>query len=171
MRLNFDTCLKLVLEHEGGFVDHPSDPGGMTNLGITRAVYEKHIQREASEEDMRGLTFQDVRPIYRKSYWNSLRCDDLPLGVDYSVFDFGVNAGVSRSAKTLQKIVGAKQDGVIGTRTLEAVGKIDVYVLLNELKEERQAFYESLNHFTVFGKGWTRRNQATFNQAIEMIVV
>ena len=92
MKKNFDKCLAMLLKHEGGFVDHPKDPGGMTNLGVTKAVYDKWIGRESTEEEMRGLTQDDVAPIYKKNYWDRCKCDDLPSGADWSVFDWAVNS-------------------------------------------------------------------------------
>jgi len=96
---NFSKCLSMLLHHEGGFVNHPDDPGGMTNLGVTKAVYEKYIGRNATEAEMKALTQTEVSPIYKTNYWNRGKCDDLPSGVDWSVFDWGVNSGMGRAAK------------------------------------------------------------------------
>jgi hypothetical protein len=97
MKKNFDHCLDMLLEHEGGFVNHPKDPGGMTNLGVTRATYEQYMGRGVTEAEMRALTVADVAPIYRAEYWDKARCDDLPSGLDWAVFDWGVNSGMSQS--------------------------------------------------------------------------
>lgn len=121
MKQNFDKCLTMLLKHEGGFVDHPKDPGGMTNLGVTKAVYDKWIGRESTEAEMRGLTQDDVAPIYKKNYWDRCKCDQLPSGADWSVFDWAVNSGTGRASKAMQKIVGAKQDGAIGPKTLQMI--------------------------------------------------
>ena len=123
MRDNFEQCMGWLLEHEGGYVNHPSDPGGETNLGVTRAVYEQYAGRQVMDGEMEGLTHDDVYPIYRENYWNRVRGDDLPSGVDWSVFDWGVNSGTSRAAKALQRIAGVEQDGGIGPMTLQAVLK------------------------------------------------
>ena len=114
MKDNFDECLKMLLHHEGGYVNHPKDPGGETNLGVTKRVYEKW----GGTKDMKDLTFDDVAPIYKKNYWNRCKCDDLESGVDWVVFDWAVNSGTGRSAKAIQKICGAAQDGAIGPKTL-----------------------------------------------------
>jgi lysozyme family protein len=121
---NFSKCLDMLLHHEGGFVNHPDDPGGMTNLGVTKAVYEKYIKRNATEAEMRALTKIDVSPIYRSNYWDRGHCDDLPSGVDWSVFDWGVNSGMGRAAKALQRVVGVTADGAIGPMTIKATHDI-----------------------------------------------
>ena len=87
MKGNFDRCLEMVLKHEGGFVNHPKDPGGATNMGVTLATYEQWVGRSVTIEEMKSLAFQDVAPIYKKDYWDKVRGDDLPSGVDWSVFD------------------------------------------------------------------------------------
>jgi len=166
---NFKTCLNMLLEHEGGFVNHPSDPGGMTNLGVTKAVYDKFINRESTEKEMRALTPIEVAPIYKKNYWDRGRCDDLPSGVDWSVFDWGVNSGVGRSAKALQRIVGVTADGGIGPMTLKAVANFEPKDIIVKMHATRQKFYEGLTTFKTFGKGWTRRNNETLETALKMI--
>lgn len=165
---NFIPCLNMLLKHEGGFVNHPSDPGGMTNLGVTKAVYDAYTNRNATEEEMRALTPIDVAPIYRKNYWDRGRCDGLPSGVDWSVFDWGVNSGVGRSAKALQRIVGVTADGGIGPMTLKAVANFEPKDIIVKMHSTRQSFYESLSTFKTFGKGWTRRNNETLETALEM---
>ena len=107
---NYDKCLDTILHHEGGYVNHPKDPGGETNLGVTKRVYEEW----GGTKDMKDLTFEDVAPIYKKNYWDRVKGDDLPSGLDLCVFDFGVNAGTGRAAKYLQNMIGATADGAIG---------------------------------------------------------
>jgi len=171
---NFDECLKMLLKHEGGFVNHPKDPGGMTNLGVTKRALEEYLAEqegrdmEVSEAIMRMLTPTMVAPIYRTKYWNRVRGDDLPTGVDWAVFDWAVNSGVSRSAKALQHIIGATEDGIIGLRTLRQLGKFPEKDVIQRMHDVRQRFYESLGTFDTFGKGWTKRNQETLEQALEM---
>ena len=125
MKSNWDRSFQLLLKSEGGYVDHPSDPGGRTNLGVTQAVWENWVGRSSNEKEMRSLTAQMVEPLYKKKYWNACRCDDLPIGIDYLVFDFAVNAGVGRSAKTLQTVVGTTPDGAIGVKTIAVVSSTD----------------------------------------------
>ena len=109
MKANYNKCLETILHHEGGYVNHPKDPGGETNLGVTKLVYEEW----GGKKDMRDLTVEDVAPIYKKNYWDRLKGDSLPDGLDLCVFDFGVNAGTGRSAKYLQKMIGTVADGGI----------------------------------------------------------
>ena len=165
MKDNFDECLKMLLHHEGGYVNHPSDPGGETNLGVTKKVY----QEWGGTKDMKDLTIEDVAPIYKKNYWDRCKCDDLESGVDWVVFDWAVNSGTGRSAKAIQKICGASQDGAIGPKTLALIGKQNTQYVIEEFGKIRQDFYESLKTFDTFGKGWTRRNKETTAKALEMI--
>ena len=165
MKDNFDECLKMLLHHEGGYVNHPSDPGGETNLGVTKKVY----QEWGGTKDMKDLTVEDVAPIYKKNYWDRCKCDDLESGVDWVVFDWAVNSGTGRSAKAIQKICGAAQDGAIGPKTLALIGTQNTQYVIEEFGRIRQDFYESLKTFDTFGKGWTRRNKETTAKALEMI--
>tara|TARA_R110000751_G_scaffold70458_6_gene142953 strand:- start:2098 stop:2607 length:510 start_codon:yes stop_codon:yes gene_type:complete len=169
MKKNFNECLKMLLKHEGGFVNHPKDPGGMTNLGVTKAVYDKWTGKNSTESDMRSLTVEDVSPIYKKNYWDRCRCDDLPSGADWSVFDWAVNSGTGRASKAMQKIVGATQDGAIGPKTLRLIANEDAEFLVANMHDQRQSFYESLKTFETFGNGWTRRNKETKEKSMEMI--
>jgi lysozyme family protein len=169
MKDNFEHCLKMLLHHEGGFVNHPKDPGGMTNLGVTKKVYDAWIGRESTEAEMRALTPADVGPIYKKNYWDKVRGDDLPAGVDWAAFDWAVNSGAGRPAKAIQRIVGAAQDGAIGPKTLQAVMDIEPEKIVEGVYDIRQKFYESLKTFKTFGRGWTRRNQETLDQAKKLM--
>ncbi len=165
---NFSKCLDMLLHHEGGFVNHPDDPGGMTNLGVTKAVYEKYIKRNATEAEMRALTKIDVSPIYRSNYWDRGHCDDLPSGVDWSVFDWGVNSGMGRAAKALQRVVGVTADGAIGPMTIKATHNMKPQEVIVKMHSSRQSFYESLTNFKTFGRGWSRRNDETLEAALKM---
>ena len=168
MNQNFDTCLSMLLKHEGGYVNHPKDPGGMTNLGVTKRTYDEFHGTDIDEEGMRNLKKSDVEPIYRSNYWNRCRCQDLPSGVDWAVFDFAVNSGTGRAAKALQKAVEAEQDGSIGPLTLMKVKDHEVVNIINRIAIYREQFYRSLSTFDTFGKGWLRRNDETRRQAIHM---
>ena len=167
MKDNFDECLKMLLHHEGGYVNHPKDPGGETNLGVTKRVYEKW----GGTKDMKDLTVEDVAPIYKKNYWNRCKCDDLESGVDWVVFDWAVNSGTGRAAKAIQKICGASQDGAIGPKTLALIKSQNTEYVIEEFGKIRQNFYESLKTFDTFGKGWTRRNKETTEKAIKMMEI
>ncbi len=124
MRENFDHCLAAVLKHEGGYVDDKRDPGGATNLGCTKKVWEEWVGHEVTKDDIRALTVADVSPLYKKRYWDVVKGDELPSGVDSSVFDCAINSGTGRAAKIAQKICGVAQDGAIGPASLAAIKRI-----------------------------------------------
>ena len=168
MQDNWIKCLETILHHEGGYVNHPKDPGGETNLGVTKRVYEDF----GGKKDMKDLTREDVEPIYKKNYWHRVKGDQLPEGLDLCVFDFGVNAGTGRAAKYLQTMIGTVADGGIGPNTLRKLDEyIDEHGLIETIKSyqvERQKYYESLSTFETFGRGWTRRVIETTKLALEM---
>ena len=169
MKENFEQSLKMLLHHEGGYVNHPEDPGGETNLGVTRAVYEQWVNRQVMDGEMKALTVKDVAPIYKTNYWDRIRGDDLPSGLDFAAFDWAVNSGTGRAAKAVQKICGASQDGAIGPKTLALVKGQNTEYMIEEFGKLRQDFYESLKTFDTFGKGWTRRNKETTEKALIMV--
>ena len=154
----------MLLHHEGGYVWHEEDPGGETNLGVTKKVY----QDWGGTKDMIDLTVEDVAPIYKKNYWDRCKCDELSSGLDWAVFDWAVNSGTRRVSKALQKACGAERDGVIGNKTLALANEQDVKYMIEEIGVIRQSFYESLRTFKTFGRGWTRRNKETTEQALSM---
>lgn len=157
MLSNFPASLALVLKAEGGFVNHPRDPGGMTNLGVTRNVWRDWVKRDVDEAEMRSLTPELVAPLYKANYWDACKCSDLPRGVDYCVFDSAVNMGSSRAAKLLQTALGVTADGSIGRATIAAATAADPVELLEAFSLGKEAFYQSLPTFGVFGKGWLNR--------------
>ena len=157
MQSNWDNAFKLMLKSEGGFVNHPSDPGGMTNLGVTKATWENWVGRESDEAEMRGLTPEKVEPLYKKKYWDAVRGDELPMGLDYLMFDFAVNAGAGRAIKTLQTAVGVTPDGGFGPMTMAAVQTVDPNELIERFSQAKEDFYRSLTTFATFGKGWLNR--------------
>lgn len=157
MRDTFDRVMQHLFAHEGGYVDHPRDPGGATNMGITHNTLSAWRGRRVSKADVRNLTKREAMDIYRAQYWNTIRGDDLPAGVDYAVFDAAVNSGPARAAKWLQEIVGVRQDGIVGAITLDAARKMGAAVLVNKFCDRRYAFVRSLSTWNTFGKGWTRR--------------
>lgn len=157
MKGNFDECLALVLKHEGGWVDHPSDPGGETMMGVTKKVWEDWVGHSVPPGSMKKLTVKDVAPLYKAKYWDKVRGDDLPDGVDYAVFDYAVNSGISRSVKTLQRCAEVADDGVIGPKTLAAVQSKNPVDLCRCICDNRLAFLRGLKTWPTFGKGWGRR--------------
>lgn len=169
MKANFESALKTVLHHEGGFVNHPADPGGMTNLGVTKNVWEEWVGHPVDEKTMRGLTPAVVGPMYKAKYWDKIRGDDLPAGVDYAVFDAAVNSGPGRAAKWLQGCVGVDQDGGIGPKTLAAVAAFDPADLVEDYAKRRLSFLMDLKNWDTFGKGWGRRVAEVRTSATSMI--
>jgi lysozyme family protein len=157
MNSNWQKSFELMLKSEGGFVNHPSDPGGMTNLGVTKATWENWVGRESDEAEMRGLTPEKVEPLYKKKYWDAVRGDELPMGLDYLMFDFAVNAGAGRAIKTLQTAVGVTPDGGFGPMTMAAVQAVDPNELIERFSQAKEDFYRSLTTFATFGKGWLNR--------------
>ena len=169
MKNNFDKCLHMLLEHEGGYVNNVHDKGGMTNLGVTKKVYDKWIDRESTEQEMRDLTPDDVAPIYKKNYWDRVKGDSLPSGLDWACFDWAVNSGSGRPAKAVQRAVGAEPDGAIGPQTLGLIMEKDPEFIIDYVYIVRKAFYEGLDDYKHFGRGWSRRNKETLKQALSMV--
>lgn len=168
MKENFDTALKALLKHEGGYVNHPSDPGGMTNLGVTKRVWEEWVGHDVDEKQMRALTPELVASLYKKKYWDKVCGDELPTGVDLSVFDLAVNSGPGRAAKMLQKVLGVTQDGAIGPQTIAKALNVDSSKLIEDYNAERLAFLQALPTWGTFGKGWGRRVAEVTEQATHM---
>ena len=165
MKENYPQALKQVLKYEGGYVDHPKDPGGPTNKGVTQAVYDNwRKSQNLSIQSVRAIADSEVAAIYKNLYWDRISGDLLPSGVDFAVFDFAVNSGVSRAAKTLQAVVGVTQDGVIGPATIQAT---KTYVAMS-ITNRRLAFMQSLSIWSTFGKGWSARIADVKNQIIAL---
>lgn len=168
----FAACLKIVLKHEGGYVNHPRDPGGRTNLGVTQRVWEAWIGRKATEQEMRALTPDMVAPLYRQKYWDKVRGRELAPGLDLHVFDFGVNAGPVRAIRYLQMMIGANPDGQFGPATMRALSNyLDQYgtaAAVRRYGQLREQYYRQLGTFKTFGRGWLRRNNEVTAAALEM---
>lgn len=158
MKTNFAPALIAVLKSEGGFVDNPRDPGGPTNKGITQAVYNAYRARLAQPlQTVKLITDSEVAGIYKSNYWDALNGDNLPSGVDYAVFDFGVNSGVHRAAVLLQTVLGVVQDGAIGPATI-AAARLDRAGTIHRLTGARLAFQQHLGTWGTFGRGWAARD-------------
>ena len=158
-----------MLASEGGYVNHPSDPGGRTNLGVTQATWENWIGRKSDEAEMRSLTPAKVKPLYKKKYWDAVLGDELPIGIDYLTFDFAVNAGVGRSIKTLQAAVSVAADGWLGPITMAAVQATDPVELIEQFSQTKEGFYRSLTQFPIFGTGWLNRVAKVKAEALKMV--
>lgn len=157
---SFERALACVLAHEGGYSDHPRDPGGATNLGITRAALAHHRGRQVTKAEVRALSRAEAAAIYRERYWAAIRGDELPAGVDLAVFDLAVNSGPVRAARILQRAVGVAGDGVVGPATLAALARADPAVVIEAVTRARLAFLQRLPTWDVFGRGWRRRVDA-----------
>ena len=168
MKDNFERCLKFVLHHEGGWSDHPRDPGGATMKGVTLAVYKEYLGREVSKEELRLIPDAHLHDLYRTRYWDKARCDELAPGVDLSVFDLAVNGGPGRAAKLLQRCVGAVEDGAIGPKTMSAINAVPAKELIIRFADTRREFYKGLKAFETFGRGWLRRTDECEQEAIKM---
>jgi lysozyme family protein len=155
---SYDAALARLLAHEGGYTNHPADPGGPTNFGITIVDYRKYVKPDATAADVRGMKLDEAKAIYRAKYWDAQRCDALPAGVDYAVFDYGVNSGIGRSGKVLRRVL-RLPDGtsVVNDAVIAAAGAVDAKVLIAAICDERLRFLQSLKTWPVFGAGWGRR--------------
>lgn len=155
---NFAGALSRVLAHEGGYTNHPSDPGGPTNWGITIHDARRFWKRDATAADVKAMPREVACRIYKSKYWDALRCDDLPSGVDYCVFDYGVNSGIGRSGKVLRRAL-AMSDKTSGVTddVVAAANRADSRKLIAAVCGERLAFLMSLKTWRVFGVGWGRR--------------
>ena len=169
MKENFDKCFALIIGNEGGFVDNPKDPGGMTNLGVTRRNWEIYLNRDVTETEMRGLTPEIVKPFYKSLYWDKIKGDQLPAGVDYAAFDLAVNSGVGRAARYLQQIAGTLSDGVIGPKSIEAIKSCDPKQAIEAICDMRLDFLKRLPTFVTFGKGWNRRVAEVKDKSAAMV--
>lgn len=164
MESSFPIAHRHVLSYEGGYCNHPADPGGVTLDGVTQVRYDEY--RRSKGLPTRRLTPQmsgthawtaERDDIYRSGYWLPPKCGQLPAGVDAAIYDYSVNSGIGRSRKVLQRLVGVPNDGVIGPLTLAAVGKRDPKQLVNAICDERLAFLQRLRTWPTFGRGWGAR--------------
>ncbi|MCF8366448.1 MAG: peptidoglycan-binding protein [Bacteroidales bacterium] len=168
MKENFNDSLSRVLVHEGGWSDHPKDPGGATMKGVTLQVFREHFGAGKTKEDLRNISNDELEHIYRAGYWSKCKCDELPSGVDYAVFDSAVNSGPGRGAKWLQTAVGATPDGGIGSNTLAKVKAHDPVNIVNSICDNRLGFLKSLDTWPTFGKGWQKRVEDLRSTAVKM---
>jgi lysozyme family protein len=169
MQSNWKRSFELMLQSEGGFANHPSDPGGMTNLGVTKATWENWVGRQSDESEMRSLTADKVEPMYKKKFWDAVRGDEVKIGLDYLLFDFAVNASPGRSIKTLQTSIGVPADGGFGPVTMAAMKSYEPVKLIERFSQAKEDFYRSLNTFDTFGKGWLNRVERVKGEALTMV--
>lgn len=178
MLSNWEKSFHLVISHEGGFSDDPRDNGnklpdgrpGSTMLGCTQANWENFIGRKVTHDEMRRLTKEDVKPLYKKNYWDAVMGDVLCAGLDYAAFDFAINAGPSRSRKLIQKSLGITADGIFGKQTLKAIKESNGADLIEKFSKEKEAYYRSLADFQTYGKGWLRRIADVKHSATQLMI-
>lgn len=176
MRENFEIATKWMLAHEGGYVNHPKDPGGATNLGVIQRTYDHYRRRKGlATRSVRAITADEVAEIYKSQYWDAVRGDELPSGVDYAVYDFAVNSGPKRALEELQRVVGAKVDGIVGMETVGLTNAADPFAVIEALCNRRIAFMKRIKHrqtgallWKTFGRGWQARVDGVLSGAITL---
>jgi len=167
--VSYEPSLARLLAHEGGYTNHRDDPGGPTNFGITIVDYRRYAKSDATAADVRAMAVDEAKAIYRKRYWDAQRCDDLPAGVDYAVFDYGVNSGIGRSGKVLRRMLHFADDSSVVTDAVIAAARTaDARAVVSAICDERLRFLKSLKTWDVFGKGWGRRVGEVKAVALEM---
>lgn len=158
----FSVCLPLTLAYEGGWSNHPLDPGKATMRGVTQAVYDDWCSMHGlAKQSVGHISDSELTQIYQWRYWDAARCGSLPVGVDYALFDFAVNSGVRRAVQLLQRVLDIKDDGAMGPMTAAAVAgfcrQYGSATLSDALCNARMTFLRGLPTFSVFGKGWKAR--------------
>lgn len=161
----FEKCIPFILRWEGGFVDHPNDPGGRTNKGVTQKVYDDWRTRKGqARQDVKLIDEAEVHAIYESGYWLPPRCDLLLDPLDLVQFDTAVNMGVGRAVRLLQRCAGCEPDGDFGPATKDAVAASDCGSMVAAYCDAREAYYRQLAaakpKLQVFLKGWLNRLNA-----------
>jgi len=164
--MSFKECLDLVLKSEGGWVNNSKDPGGETNLGVTKRVWEEYVGHPV--ESLKKLTKEDVAPLYELKYWRPCYGEVLPRGLDFVMFSMAVNAGPGRAVKLFQSVIGCVPDGVIGPRTRGLISDSNSATLISKFSEARREYYRTLKTFPIFGKGWLSRVDNEEKEALNM---
>jgi len=167
----FPRAYEAVRVHEGGFVDHPDDPGGRTNKGVTQRTYDSWRRRRGyAPKDVLHISDDEVRAIYRGQYWSPVRGDDLPAGIAYLVFDAAINSGPGRAIRWLQSEIGAKVDGVVGEETIGLAREAEPRALIRRYNARRLDYVRGLPHWRTFGRGWRARIEEVTAQALAWVV-
>src|SRR4029077_4943200 len=165
---SYPEAIRRLLASEGGYVNHPSDPAGPTNFGITLGDYRKYVKADATAGDVLARQGVEAKGIYRSKYWDAMRADELPAGVDYCVFDYAVNSGTGRAPKVLQRVLGIFVSGRMDEITLAAARERGARALIGGICDERMRFLQSLKTWPVFGRGWSRRVAEVRTAALAM---
>ncbi len=157
---NYKPLVQQLLGIEGGVADRPAheDPGGLTNLGVTQAVYDKwRAHKGLPAQSVRKITKTAAIELYKTNYWDTVRADDLPSGVDFAVFDYSVNSGPRKAVADLQAVIGAKIDGIVGLDTMTRLAVCDPADVINGICDRRWAFMQRLKNFKYNKNGWRTR--------------
>ncbi|HEY8386218.1 MAG TPA: glycosyl hydrolase 108 family protein [Porticoccaceae bacterium] len=161
--MNFDQCFERLIGHEGGYSNHPNDPGGETMWGITKRVAVEN----GYTGPMRALTREQAKSIYKRAYWDKAKADQYDGAISFQLFDAAVNHGITQAIKFLQRAVGTTADGIVGPKTLAAIAAMDVDDVLMRFNAERLQFYTDLSTWNTFGRGWARRVAGNLKYAAE----
>jgi len=159
--MNFDQAFERLIGHEGGYVFDSRDPGGETNWGITLRTAREH----GYIGQMRDLTREQAKDIYRRAYWLRVKADQYDSAVAFQVFDAAVNHGIKQAVRWLQRAVKVTDDGFIGPVTVAAVNAANPSGVLARFNAQRLDFYTKLPTWPAFGKGWVRRVAANLQYA------
>lgn len=166
---NFNQVMLHIFEVEGGYVDHPRDPGGATNMGITIGTLSRWRGQSVTKEDVRNLTKMEAKNIYFNYYWEEVDCDDWPSGLDLLMMDACVNSGPRASVRWLQRALSVETDGVLGPVTKGAVRSSQSLLdLIRACIDERRKSVRSFRNYDVFGRGWENRINSVEHRALEM---
>jgi lysozyme family protein len=175
MKANFGACVAHVFLSEGGYVDHPNDPGGATNMGITIKTLAAYRGRKVTKAEVKALTKSEAAEIYRKNYWDAVSGDYLPRGLDLVAFDGAVNSGPARGAEWLQQALGVAPDGRIGPKTIAAANSTYAPAAIARNIAIRRTFMKSIRDkktkallWDTFGRGWNNRLLALEKAALAM---
>ncbi|GLS05003.1 hypothetical protein GCM10007860_21530 [Chitiniphilus shinanonensis] len=151
--ITFDQAFDRLIGHEGGYVNNPKDPGGETNWGVTKRVAVEN----GYTGPMKALSREQAKRIYKTAYWDKAKCERLPGAIAFQLFDAAVNHGISNGTRFLQRAVGVADDGIIGSKTMDAIRALSPSDVVLRFNTERLTFYTQLSTFQTFGKGWVNR--------------
>lgn len=157
--MSFDKAFDRIIGHEGGYVNHPNDPGGETKYGISKLAYPN--------EDIKNLTIDRAKELYKRDYWDRARADEYDFAIGFRLFDIAVNSGIGNAIRMLQKAAGVAPDGQIGPISIQAIKSKPVKDILMLMSAERLEFYAALSTFDTFGRGWARRVASNLRAAVE----
>jgi lysozyme family protein len=155
--MKFDQAFERLIGHEGGYVNDPRDPGGETKFGISKRSYPA--------EDIKALTLERAKAIYRRDFWGVAGCDAVPDAIKFDLFDMAVNSGPVTAIKTLQRSAGVTPDGLLGPITLQALNSTPAPRLVARFNGNRLDFMTDLKTWPVFGKGWAKRVASNLKEA------